>query len=311
MKNTFLISLVLFSLSSLGQTLYVPSGTSGIGTSTVAGNVGIGTTTPQSSLEVRKSNVVIGQTVNIAHFIFDGQNHFDQPGTYTDGRLVLGTKAYSNGIIKRAEIGFSNSDTWRGGILKFYTSPDDDTGIPLARMTINQNGSVGIGTTTPGSFKLAVEGKIGAREVNVTLANPWPDYVFAPTYNLPTLESIKTYIDQNKHLPEVPSAKEMEANGINLGDMNMLLLKKIEELTLYILEQNKKLEKLEERSVSPDLSGKKIEELTLWAIELKKENESQSKEMEELWNENENLKQVVIEFSDLKSQIQSIKKKLN
>jgi hypothetical protein len=68
-----------------------------------------------------------------------------------------------------------------------------------------------------------------------------PDYVFEKSYSLPSLEEVKSYIDQNKHLPEVPSAKEMESNGVNLGEMNMLLLKKIEELTLYVIEQNKKL----------------------------------------------------------------------
>ena len=68
------------------------------------------------------------------------------------------------------------------------------------------------------------------------------DYVFEKNYKLTPLEDIKTYIDQNKHLPEVPSAKEMEKNGVQLGEMNMLLLKKIEELTLYVIEQNKKME---------------------------------------------------------------------
>jgi len=58
------------------------------------------------------------------------------------------------------------------------------------------------------------------------------------------IDEIKNYIDQNKHLPEVPSAKEMEKNGIQLGEMNMLLLKKIEELTLYTIEMNKKMEEM-------------------------------------------------------------------
>ena len=116
---------------------------------------------------------------------------------------------------------------------------------------IGQNGSwfnsgnVGIGTTNPGNFKLAVEGKIGAREVNVTSTTPWPDYVFEKTHKLSTLEEIESFVDQNKHLPEIPSAKEVEANGVNLGEMNMLLLKKIEELTLHMIEQNKRLSNLE------------------------------------------------------------------
>jgi hypothetical protein len=70
-----------------------------------------------------------------------------------------------------------------------------------------------------------------------------PDYVFKKDYNLPTLAEIKDYTDKNHHLPGVPAAAEMEKNGINLGEMNMVLLKKVEELTLYLMEQNKQLQK--------------------------------------------------------------------
>jgi len=88
---------------------------------------------------------------------------------------------------------------------------------------------------------------VHAQEVKVDLSVPGPDYVFDNDYNLLSLEEIKTYIDKNKHLPEVPSAKEMEANGVNLGEMNMLLLKKIEELTLYVIELKSENEKLNNR----------------------------------------------------------------
>jgi hypothetical protein len=104
------------------------------------------------------------------------------------------------------------------------------------------NGNVGIGTS-PGNFKLAVNGKIWGTEVQVAVTKP-PDYVFEKSYPLPTLEEVKSFIDQNKHLPEIPSAKEMEANGVNIGEMNMLLLKKIEELTLYVIEQQKEINDL-------------------------------------------------------------------
>jgi len=107
-------------------------------------------------------------------------------------------------------------------------------------------GKVGIGTASPDEA-LTVNGKIHVTEVKVTSTVPAPDYVFEKDYNLLTLEEIKTYIDKNKHLPEVPSAKYMEANGIQLGEMNMLLLKKIEELTLHIIEQNKRIENLEQK----------------------------------------------------------------
>jgi hypothetical protein len=84
-----------------------------------------------------------------------------------------------------------------------------------------------------------------AKEVRVDLNVPAPDYVFENDYKLSSLDEIKSYIDQNKHLPEVPSAKEIEKNGVQLGEMNMILLKKIEELTLHLVNQNKRLEKVE------------------------------------------------------------------
>jgi hypothetical protein len=104
-------------------------------------------------------------------------------------------------------------------------------------------GNVGIGTLNPDAL-LAVAGQIHAQEVKVSVTVPGPDYVFEKDYKLTSLEEIKNYIDQNKHLPEVPSAKEMEKNGVQLGEMNMLLLKKIEELTLYVIGQQKEINEL-------------------------------------------------------------------
>ncbi len=110
-------------------------------------------------------------------------------------------------------------------------------------------GTVGIGTTSLGSFKLAVEGKIGAREVQVTASNPFPDYVFEKTYNLMSLDNLDQYVQINKHLPNIPSAKEVEENGgIELGKMNIKLVEKVEELTLYIIDLNKRLKHIEEEN---------------------------------------------------------------
>ncbi|WP_425237722.1 hypothetical protein [Ulvibacterium sp.] len=117
-------------------------------------------------------------------------------------------------------------------------------------------GNVGIGTTNIGSWKLAVGGKIRAEEVKVETG--WADYVFAEGYDLPTLEEVEAYINEKGHLINIPSAAEVEANGIALGEMNKLLLEKIEELTLYLLQSNrtqvdlvKRIEVLEQSRKNP------------------------------------------------------------
>ncbi len=115
----------------------------------------------------------------------------------------------------------------------------DDGGATLYVNGMN-NGSVGIGTINTGSNKLAVDGTIGARKVIVTQTNPFPDYVFKPGYHPISLESLSAYIRVNRHLPEIPTADSVAANGLDLGGDQTLLLKKIEELTLYAIEQNKK-----------------------------------------------------------------------
>ncbi len=103
-----------------------------------------------------------------------------------------------------------------------------------------------------GNYLLAVAGSAIATSFTVKTLVNWPDYVFKPTYHLPPLSDVKAYIDQNHHLPEMPSAKEVSDNGLNLGEINKLLLKKVEELTLYLIEkdneiknQQKKLNTLE------------------------------------------------------------------
>jgi hypothetical protein len=99
-------------------------------------------------------------------------------------------------------------------------------------------GNVGIGSTDTHGYKLAVNGNIRAKEIKVE-ADPWPDYVFAPTYALTPLTELKTYIDRHQHLPGIPSAIEVAKEGINLGEMNLKLLQKVEELTLYLIEKDK------------------------------------------------------------------------
>ncbi|QQT25052.1 hypothetical protein [Sphingobacterium spiritivorum] len=113
-------------------------------------------------------------------------------------------------------------------------------------MTLTTSGNVGIGTLQP-QEKLSVNGNIRAKEIKVENSN-WPDYVFKPSYQLMPLSRIAYFIKENGHLPDVPSAKEVSEKGIDLGANQATLLKKIEELTLHMIEMEKNLKKLEEEN---------------------------------------------------------------
>jgi hypothetical protein len=119
----------------------------------------------------------------------------------------------------------------------------DRTTTPIeTRFHIAGNGNVGIGVTNP-QAKLVVDGLICAKEVRVSLAGApcWPDYVFEKDYQLTPLNEVEKYINENKHLEDVPSADELTKTGIELGEMDAILLKKIEELTLYVIDLEKRL----------------------------------------------------------------------
>tara|TARA_Y100001001_G_scaffold158355_1_gene177757 strand:+ start:23447 stop:24307 length:861 start_codon:yes stop_codon:yes gene_type:complete len=103
----------------------------------------------------------------------------------------------------------------------------------------NGLGNVGLGTTNPDE-KLTVKGNIHAEEIKVDLSVPAPDYVFEKDYELKSLEDVRDYVNKNGHLPEIPSASEFERDGISVGVMNLMLLKKVEELTLYLIDEHKK-----------------------------------------------------------------------
>ena len=162
--------------------------------------------------------------------------YWNQTGTsidYSAGNVGIGTATPAhaldvNGAINAAEIRLNgqifNPTVWS------QSGPD-----------INYTGgTVSIGTAAvPLGYRLAVDGNIVAEEVQVLLSDIWPDYVFEEDYQLRSLEEVEHFIKANKHLPEVPSAADVEKDGQNLGAMNALLLKKVEELTLYLIEQQK------------------------------------------------------------------------
>ncbi len=128
-----------------------------------------------------------------------------------------------------------------GGTLDFYISPlstgkDSIVSWGTPKMRIERDGNIGIGTSTP-DYKLDVLGTIRANEVKV--ATGWSDFIFEPDYELKSLDQVEEFIEAYGHLPDIPSAEEVEENGISLGDMDAKLLQKIEELTLYMLEMKK------------------------------------------------------------------------
>jgi hypothetical protein len=200
------------------------------------GNVGIGTTAPTHKLSVN-GDALVGQESNGSGIIIRN----NQAGVFKNDFLVVGKTDHTY---------LGNYQSLPIGI---YTGN-------VERMRISADGNVTIGTTlTPAGYKLAIGGDVIAERVVVKLqASGWPDYVFTPTYHLSTLPEVEKFIEQNHHLPNVPSAKEVADKGIDVGAMNTKLMEKIEELTLYLIEQNKKLESIEKKNVELENAIKSI-----------------------------------------------------
>lgn len=111
----------------------------------------------------------------------------------------------------------------------------------------NINGNVGIGTVSP-LYKLDVKGIIRATEVKIVSVDNFPDYVFDKDYKLKSLDELQHFIQNNGHLPEIPSAQDVKENGMSLVEMNVKLLQKVEELTLYVIELKGQIDKLKNKS---------------------------------------------------------------
>ncbi len=237
-------------------------------TLTNSGLLGIGTTPNLVQLDIQQ-NTVYGIGLKTANRSFtmrvDGTSfilgdrsvHQDRLTVLGNGNVGIGTTTPSQ---KLHVNGSSRFDSWIAGnsstgVLEIYGDQESSSGL-----IIRDSGKVGIGTTSPTEL-LSVNGNILTKKVRVSTASAdWPDFVFAPEYGLRTLEEVESFINKNQHLPEVPSAKEVDKNGLDLGDMDATLLKKVEELTLYMIELNKTVK----------AQGEKIKALEKENEELKK-----------------------------------------
>lgn len=262
MKSRKIFSLVLFltAIISFGQTWQNPSSNQSYllfnvdgGDPSIEYDVGTGFTINAKYQEY--INFTDGGTTASNLFV-DGNSNRIGIGTSSPGAKlhVYGSNVGSGNVLSSLMLGKlrgpeiqaiqESIDDDRQGLAFRVKSSGAFSDSNFEAMRISRNGNVGIGTTSPDS-KLTVKGNIHAEEVKVDLSVPGPDYVFKEDYDLKPLEEVQNYIKQNGHLPNIPSAKEMEENGVQLGQMNMRLLEKIEELTLYTLEQERKLKKLE------------------------------------------------------------------
>ena len=181
------------------------------------GNVGIGTATIDNAQDFQR-------VLNVF-------------GTSHAKLLVRG------GVVKT---GIFSDETWGGIVGRIGTESSHDlrltAGYANDVMTLKTTGNIGIGTTSP-DYKLDVVGSIRAHEVLVN-TQKGADFVFDDDYRLRSLTEVEQFINENRHLPDIAPADEMIENGVNMGEFQIQLLQKIEELTLYIIELKKEIDKL-------------------------------------------------------------------
>jgi hypothetical protein len=209
----------------------------GTGNSTFAGNVGIGTTSPGSQLDITGtftartsanvgntySKLSIGKANSPALSYGTSYIGFNAERTSDNNWTVLTDNAHNGGAVIYGTI--------NGDLVFSCIKTNGTTNRTLTDSQIKENAQM----------KLTMDGILKTKEVVVAL-DIWSDIVFADDYPLPKLSEVESYIKQNNHLPDVPSEAEVMENGIRVGEMNALLLKKVEELTLYVIEQQKMLE---------------------------------------------------------------------
>lgn len=191
------------------------------------GRIGIGTTLPQAKLQVTYASAVNDPQIKIHQTNSDFARLSFSNNTTSNYWTIAGMSSATN-------------DNAR---LNFYNNVYGDV------MSLTGNGNVCIGTTTPATgYKLSVNGKIICEEMKVQLHANWPDYVFDKEYSLMPIEELEQSIKANKHLPGFAPAPEAEKEGgFHVGEMQIKLLEKVEELTLYLIQQDKEIELLKNK----------------------------------------------------------------
>jgi hypothetical protein len=230
------------------------------------GNIGVGTTTPADKFVV-VGTTTIGDSGLIS--LGDAVQNYNNVTTNSSGSLLIGDNLSfkdantnsnvlvtpkTHGAMSGAGILIGGNAAANNGVngndIGFFTMPPASvtggaTYIASPALILKSSGNVGIGTANP-NYPLTVNGTIEAKEVIVQTG--WSDFVFAPNYRLAPLSEVDAAIKADHHLPGIPSAQQVAEHGISLGDMQARLLAKIEELTLRQIEQDKRIQRLEEEN---------------------------------------------------------------
>ena len=205
---------------------------------TPAGNVGIGTNQPAQMLHVVNGNVLISRTPSMSNRAPGSRN-----GSLLFGDVIDANTQYGNWGIEY--VNDPNHPEYGQGLNFWQPFGANHLSTTNYRLFLADDGKVGIGTQFPHA-ELSVNGTVLAKAVRVTTnATYWPDYVFGNDYKMMTISELESYVNENKHLPGIPSASEVEEEGsVDLGEMNTLLLQKVEELTRYIIDLQKQIDEL-------------------------------------------------------------------